>query len=260
MTLAYGSSSIEAVLVDLDDVLVPFHSVGAWQWAWHPQGPVLGERRVRAAVRRALKAWDKRRWEGLTGRAAPADLPALEAHLASTLAGIAGHPLPDEETKAVVRRLFHPMGEVERYPDVLPFLDRLRTANVRATVVTPLPAESARWLLRRAGLPDSLLGLAGDPPGPILPDRRAFRSVTDGLSVAPDRTAYVGDLFWSDVHAAARAGLGAILLDRNDAWPKVQSGRITTLAGFETALAAGTSPASEETPVGDGGAGRAAPP
>ncbi|HEY1198566.1 MAG TPA: hypothetical protein VGG32_07560, partial [Thermoplasmata archaeon] len=72
MTLSYGPHEVDAVLLDLDDVLVPFQTPAAWQWAWRPQGPVLGERRVKAAVRRALKAWDRRRWQGLTGKAPPA--------------------------------------------------------------------------------------------------------------------------------------------------------------------------------------------
>ena len=239
MTLPTGSGEVEAVLFDLDDVLVPFHTPGAWQWAWKPQGPILGERRVGAAIRRALKAWDRRRWEGLTGRAPPADLEALHQHLTETLWAIAGHPLPDEETQAVVRRVLKPAHEIERYPDVPPLLERLRAAGVRPWVATPLPIESARWLLHRAGLPEAMVGVAGDPPGPVVPDRRAFRVAADQLGLKPERIAYVGDLFWSDVRAAARAGHPAVLLDRRDAWPKVQSGRILSLDGFESALAAG---------------------
>jgi putative hydrolase of the HAD superfamily len=246
VSLPFGSGEVEAVLFDLDDVLVPFHTVGAWQWAWKPQGPLLGDRRVKAAVRRSLKAWDRRRWEGLTGRAPPADLEALHQHLTETLWAVAGRPLPDEETQAVVRRVLKPSHEIERYPDVPPVLERLAAANVRAMVATPLPLESARWLLHRAGLPESLVAVAGDPPGPVVPDRKAFRAATEKLGVKPERVAYVGDLFWSDVRAAGRAGLPAILLDRRDAWPKVLAGRITTLGALESALAAGGTAGSDE--------------
>ncbi|HTT14180.1 MAG TPA: HAD-IA family hydrolase [Thermoplasmata archaeon] len=237
MTLPFGDRAIDAVLFDLDDVLVPFQTLAAWQWAWRPQGPLLGERRVHAAVRRALKAWDRRRWAGVVGRQAPADLPALKDHLAATLTAIAGHPVP--EADAVVRRMLHPAGEVERYPDVAPALARLAAAGVRVGAVTPLPEESARWLLKRLQLPESLLVGTGDPPGPVVPDKAAFRSAVERLGSAPDRAVLVGDLFWSDVRAAGRAGLAAILLDRHDAWPDVQAGRIVDLAGLEAALAAG---------------------
>ena len=246
MTISYGPHEVDAVLFDLDDVLIPFQTPAAWQWAWKPQGPVLGERRVKAAVRRALKAWDRRRWQGLTGKAPPADREALRAHLANTLATIAGHSLPPAETEAVVRRFLKPAGEVERYPDVPRALDRLRSRAVRFGTVTPLPAEAARWLLHRCGLPETLLLSSGDGPGPSVPDRSAFRAAAESLGTSVERVAYVGDLFWSDVRAAARAGLPSVLLDRRDAWPKVQTGRLTTLDDLEATLRAGGSPPESE--------------
>lgn len=239
MTLSYGPRTVGAVLFDLDDVLVPFHTPAAWQWAWRPQGPLLGDRRVRAAVRRSLKSWDRRRWLGLTGKAPPADLAALRAHLAETLAAIAGHPLPEAETEAVVRRVLHPAGEVERFPDVGPALERLKAKEVRWGIVTSLPADSARWLLHRTGLPESLLVRPGDSPGPTLPDPAAFRVAVEGLHAVPEEVAFVGDLFWSDVRAAGRVGLASVLLDRYDVWPKVQVGRMASLDGLEAALASG---------------------
>ncbi|HYB79838.1 MAG TPA: HAD family hydrolase [Thermoplasmata archaeon] len=246
MTLFYGAREVEAVLFDLDDVLVPFQTPAAWQWAWRPQGPVLGERRVKAAVRRALKTWDRRRWQGLTGKAPPADLAALRAYIVDSLVNVAGHTLPAAETEAVVRRFLHPAGEVERYADVAPTLERLRAAGAKVGVVTPLPVESARWLLHRCGLPESLLLGTGEGPRPCVPDRSAFRSAAEALGAPIDRVAYVGDLFWSDVRAAARAGLPAVLLDRRDAWPKVLTGRLTSLDQLESTLSAGGSPAESE--------------
>ncbi len=238
MPLPYGSGTIDGVVLDLDDTAVPFLTPAAWQWAWRPQGPVLGERRVRSAVRRSIKAWDRRRWRGLTGREPPADLAALDAHLRATLTAVAGHALPRPEEDAVVRRLLRPAGELETFPDVLPALRRLEGAGVRIGIATELPTESASWLLRRAGIDPVLLRAAGEGPQP-LPDRAAFRAAAAALELPPERVAFVGDLFWSDVRAAGRAGLPAVLLDRHDAWPKVQSGRIVALDGLEAALAAG---------------------
>lgn len=246
MALRFGDGEVDAVLFDLDDVVVPFHTPDMWQWAWRPQGPLLGERRVRAAVRRSLKAWDRRRWQGLTGKAAPADLTALREHLAETLRAIAGHSLPVPETEAVVRRVLRPAGEVERYADVPPAFERLKAKQVRIGIATPLPAESARWLLHRVGLSEELLVVTGDSEGPGLPDRSAFRSAAERLGVPPGRTVCVGDLFWSDVRAAARAGLRAVLIDRNEGWPKVLSGRMTSLDALEPTFASGEVSIGEE--------------
>ena len=246
MALRFGDGEVDGVLFDLDDVLVPFHSPGMWQWAWRPQGPLLGERRVRAAVRRALRAWDRRRWLGLTGKAPPADAAAIREHLGQTLELIAGHPLPPAEADAVVRRVLRPAGEVERYRDVPSAFERLKAKEVRIGIATPLPAESARWLLHRTGLAESLLVITGDSEGPALPDRSAFRSAVGRLGLPVARTAFVGDLFWSDVRAAARAGLRAVLLDRNEGWPKVVSGRMTSLDALESTFAAGEATAGDE--------------
>jgi FMN phosphatase YigB (HAD superfamily) len=244
---------VEAVVFDLDDVLVPFHTVRAFQWAWKPQGPVLGERRVQSALRRALHAWDRQRWSGVTGKGPPADLAAFHEHLAATLREVAGHAVPPEEGEAVVRRLLRPAGEVERYPDVAAALERLGRTGVKWGVLTALPAESARWLLHRSGLSEGLLLGAGDPPEPSVPAREAFRSAVERLGAVPGRSAFVGDLFWSDVRAAQRAGLVGILLDRHGSWPHVQAGRITSLEGLEAALAVPT--AGGPVPTVSGGAG-----
>jgi FMN phosphatase YigB (HAD superfamily) len=249
--LSSGDREVKLVLFDLDDVLVPFLTPRAWQWAWRPQGPILGERRVRAAVRRSLRVWDRRRWLGLTGKAPAADLAALRRHLAETLWEVAGHPLPPEETEAVVRRLLHPSGELETYGDVAGGLRRLRELGVEAGVVTPLPLESARWLLRRSGLPEALLVGAGDGPAAVAPDRAAFRAAVERFHVPARTAAFVGDLFWSDVHAAHRAGLIGVLLDRHDAWPKVQAGRMTTLDALEETLRTGGAPGEGIEPAGE---------
>jgi FMN phosphatase YigB (HAD superfamily) len=248
--LSFGSTSVDGILFDLDDVLVPFLTPAAWQWAWRPQGPLLGERRVRAAVRRCLRAWDRRRWRGLTGREPIADVVALQHHLRETLFAIAGHGLPEAEADAVVRRLLHPAGEIERFPDVAPALARLAAAGVRVGVVTPLPAASADWLLRRTGLDPRWLSITGDSPATV-PARGAFLAAASGLGVPTDRLAFVGDLFWSDVRAAGRAGLAAVLLDRHDAWPKVTAGRCATLDALEATLAAGPALAGTDEPHDD---------
>lgn len=245
MSLPYGPQVIDAILFDLDDVLVPFQTPAAWQWAWRPQGPVLGERRVRAAVRRSLKSWDRRRWRGVTGREPPVDLAAFVHHLRDSLGTVAGHSLPEAETEAVVRRLLRPAGEVEKFPDVAPALERLRVAGVPWGIATPLPAESAQWLVRRVGIDPARLLVTGEGPKP-LPDRAAFRAAAERLTLPVERIAFVGDLFWSDTRAAARAGLASILLDRHDAWPKVHTGRAVTLNDLESALATGGSPADSE--------------
>lgn len=233
---------VAAVVFAVNDVLVPFRSVAAWQWAWRPQGPRLGDRHVQAAVRRALKEWDRRRWHGLTGKSPPADRAALEAHLGETLQAVARRSLPAEERDAVVRRMFQPKGELERFPDVEPALGRLRARGVHVGALTYLPTESARWLLQRSGFPaEALLG-RGTASEPAVPAGAAFLAAAERLGAPVEGTVFVGSMSWSDARAAQRAGLRAVLLDRAGAWPHLAGGRIASLAELDAALERSATP------------------
>ncbi|MCI4368377.1 MAG: HAD family hydrolase [Thermoplasmata archaeon] len=217
-----------AVLIMLEDGLVPWQTLSHWQWAWRPRGPMLSERSARAAIKRSVLGWDRRRWLALTGGSALPDAQAYRGHLKETLAAIAGHPLPDAETEAVVGRFLKPTNEVEAFPDALPSLGALLTRGVKVGVVSSLPAEVVRWSMKRSTIPDSLFiepaaGTAG------FPDPVAFRAAVEKLGVPRKRTMFVGPLFWSDVRAAGRAGLNAELLDRHDWWARVEAPRWSSL-------------------------------
>ncbi len=232
-----GDLPVEGLLFDLDDVLVPVHTVLQWQWAWRPNGPRLPQGHAQTILKRALRAWDRRRWAGLTGRAPPVTPLDHRAHLASLLDSLAGRPLPKDESEAVLARFFYPSGPIETFPEVKPQLEAWIRAGLRIGIVTPWPLETARRILRRAELDDRRLLLPTDgAPTTYPPAPAAFRSAAEALGTSRRRTAYVGDLFWSDVHAAARAGLRSILLDRREMWPHVSDNRILSLDRLEDAL------------------------
>ncbi|EQD50137.1 Haloacid dehalogenase-like hydrolase domain protein [mine drainage metagenome] len=232
-----GDLAVEGLLFDLDDVLVPVHTVLQWQWAWRPNGPRLPPAHAQAVLKRALRAWDRRRWTGLTGRAPPVTPDDQRAHLASLLDGLAGRPLSRDESEAVVARFQHPSGPIESFPEVKPRLEGWIRAGLRVGIVTPWPLETARRILRRAELDDRWLLLTADEaPTAYLPAPTAYRHAVERLGTPRRKTVYVGDLFWSDVHAAARAGLRSILLDRRDLWPHVADDRIRSLDSLDEVL------------------------
>lgn len=242
--------TLRAVLVDLDDTLLPWQTVAHWQWAWRPRGPVLSERHLLAAVHRSLHAWDRRRWQGLVKEAPPIDATAYEAHVAATLLEVAGHGLPPEETAAVVQRFLKPAGEIETYPDAVPFLARLSAEGVAVAVTTDLPSAAARHALHRAGLGDLKVVATGDDPGAVLPAPEAFRAAAAAIGVRPREALYVGDLFWSDVRAAARVGFPTVLVDRHDWSPRVLARRVRSLAEVPDLLATAAAEAEGAGPDG----------
>ena len=221
--------ALQAVLLDLDDTLVPWQSVAHWQWAWRPRGPVLSERHTRAALKRALHRWDRRRWEALTGKFPPVDDAAYRGFLAWVLTELAGHPLADPEALAVVNRFLKPAGDPESFPDAAPLLRLLGERKIPVGAIGELPNDSARLALRRASLPESLW-FEPAPAAERLPGAAAYRAACARLGFKPREVLYVGDLFWSDVRAAARAGCTAVLIDRWGAAARVVGPRIQSLA------------------------------
>jgi HAD superfamily hydrolase (TIGR01549 family) len=247
---AAGVTAIRAVVFDIDDTLLPWQTVPHWQWAWRPRGPVLSERHVLAVLHRTLHTWDRRRWQGLVGEAPPADLAAHRGFLASTLSEIAGHELPTTESEAVLNRFLRPAGEIETFPDAAPTLDRLRGDGFEVAAVTALPHEVADHVLRRAGISNLPIVVSGES-APGLPTAAEFRAAAQAVHRRPREVLLVGDLFWSDVRAAARAGLHPVLIDRRDWASRVQARRVRTLA--EIPALAHEAPPPPETAVEGGG-------
>lgn len=227
---------LRAVLWDFDDTLVPVHTVERWQWAWKPQGPRLNERHVRAALREGLRAWDRRRWQGLVGELPPAGAGAYHDALREMLIAIAGRSLPEAEAEAVLARFPRYPGPLEPYSDARPCLEWMRSQGVRMGVLVGPTSTRATELLGRMRLSELLPVVVGEgaddshPPAP-----GAYKAACGRLEVTPSETAFVGDLFWSDVRAAGRAGLRGILVDRNDWWSRVESHRVRTLADLPDA-------------------------
>jgi FMN phosphatase YigB (HAD superfamily) len=239
-----------AVLFDLDDTLVPFQSVAHWQWAWKPQGPILSERHARAAIRRSVRAWDRRRWQGLVGSAPPAGPAELRLHLHDTLIAVAGRPLADAEIESVVDRFLRPSPHSETYPDVPGAIAWLRAEGIPFGVVTPLPEDVARAFLSRtaAGAEARLFADPGTPDAPRLPSAAAFRTARSAIAPPGARVVYVGNLYWSDVRAATRAGLEAVLLDRLEMFEGLGGARIENLGALRTLFEAAPAPVAPSEP------------
>ena len=221
---------LRAVLWDFDDTLIPVHTLERWQWAWKPQGPKLNERHVRASIREGLRRWDRRRWQGLVGDAPAADAGAYHDALRDMLFAIAGRPLPEVETEAVLARFPKYPGPIQPFADVRPCLEALHARGLKMAVLVGHTGSRALELLGQLhllGMIPQVFGESADDPSS--PSAAAFESACAKLEVDAAEVAFVGDLFWSDVRAAGRAGLRGILVDRLDWWSRVEAARIPSL-------------------------------
>jgi putative hydrolase of the HAD superfamily len=241
-------AAVSAVLLDLDDTVLPFQTVAHWQWAWRPQGPVLPERHARAAIHRSVRSWDRRRWQGVAGAAPPVGAVEYRLHLHDTLQALAGRPLGDAEVEAVVDRFLKPWPHQETYPDVPPLAAWLKAHQVPFAVLTPFPEELAKSLATRSGLGADVRVLAAPAAAeePKLPALAAFRAARKEMGGRGGRVVYVGNLYWSDVRAAARAGLESVLLDRLGLFEGLGGTRLSSLAGLPALLEAPPAPPPAE--------------
>jgi putative hydrolase of the HAD superfamily len=240
-----------AVLFDLDETLVPLCTPVRWQWAWRPNGPVLSDRHVRAAIRRELHNWDRRRWHGVVGSERAVTAGDYLELLRAMMLAVADRPLPDDEVAMVVDRFVRPIGPAEQFSDVAPALRQLASLGLPYAIVSALPAGASRPFLHRVGLDERRLVEAPADALPV-PDRAAFRRAAAFLGVPPAQVVFVGDLYWSDVRAATRAGLQTVLIDREGHTPPAAGRRIASLAELPEAIARGP---SQEEPAADASPG-----
>lgn len=257
--MSESGGAVRGVVFDLDETLVPLSTRARWQWAWRPNGPAVPERHMLSSIRKSLHDWDRRRWRGLIGAEPASTESDYRGFLAGMLEGIADRPLPESERTAVLDRFLGPFGPLEPFPDVRPALEKLSAASIPYAVLAAFAAEPARTFLKRVGLPPDRL-VAPPADGPTIPHKEAFRAATKFLSARPSEVVYVGDLYWSDVRAAARAGLSAVLIDREGRSTPASGTRLRSLAELPELLRSGTPPAPEPSDLGPGPSAGADPP
>jgi FMN phosphatase YigB (HAD superfamily) len=134
------------------------------------------------------------------------------------------------ETEAVLARFPKYPGPIEPFADVRPCLEAMHSRGLKMAVLVSHTGSRARELLGQlhmlAVLPQ-IFGEAAEEPR--TPSAEAFESACARIEVERGEAAFVGDLFWSDVRAAGRAGLRGILVDRLDWWSRVEAARIPSL-------------------------------
>ncbi len=120
------------------------------------------------------------------------------------------------------------------HADARPALDALQAAGIAVGALSNAGAEYQTGKMRATGMADVPVLVGVDTLGVGKPDERVFLEACRRLGADPSRTVYVGDELDIDAHAAARAGLVGVWLDRPG--PR----RVPVSAGeLEAAMASG---------------------
>jgi putative hydrolase of the HAD superfamily len=102
------------------------------------------------------------------------------------------------------------------FPDGVPALQRARDAGLTVGVLTNGDAEHQRHKMTQMGLLEHVDELISSSVLPASkPDPRAFAVALEVLGAEPRHALMVGNSLEADVRGALRAGLDAVLLDRD---------------------------------------------
>jgi HAD superfamily hydrolase (TIGR01549 family) len=120
----------------------------------------------------------------------------------------------------------------ELFPEVRQELSRLKDAGHRLGIL-------ANWdpglekIVERLGILDLFsLVLCSGEIGKEKPDADAFKAVLHGLSAEPEKALYVGNEYEVDVVGALNAGMGAVLIDRQNQMKYADCLKVSSLTGI----------------------------
>ncbi len=200
--------TVEAVVFDWGGTLTPWHDIdlvhqwSAYALAYDSCDPGLAER-LAAAERGLWREQQASRGANGTGTldhvfaSCGVDM-STERHgvaLAAYLEAWEPHTLAD--------------------PDARPLLQSLRGEGIRVGVLsnTLWPRWHHEAVFSRDGLAPLIDAAVYSSEMPVAkPHADAFRAAIDALGGVPERTVFVGDRPWDDVHGAQQAGMRAILI------------------------------------------------
>lgn len=200
--------TVEAVVFDWGGTLTPWHDIdlvdmwGAYAAAYDPGDPDLARRLAEAEIAR----WrDQQSTRGANGTGSLDHI--LEA---------AGIDLASARHDAALRVYLgawdpHTLAD----PDAAPVLTGLRERGIRVGVLsnTMWPRWHHEAVFARDGLLDLIDGAIYTSEVPVAkPHRDAFALAWDAVGSTPERTVFVGDRPWDDIHGAQEAGMRAILI------------------------------------------------
>lgn len=118
------------------------------------------------------------------------------------------------------------------YPDAKPTLEGLKRRDFRLGVVSNA-TDLARKVLDNLGLSKYFdFMVLSDEVGTRKPSPEIFKIALKAARTRPNRAVYVGDKYSVDIVGATKAGMHAVLLDRDDIYPRAECIRIRGLGFF----------------------------
>ena len=198
----------------------------------------IGDERSEEEIRTTLQAV----WQEFFSKEATADFPPTTAYSARLEAAVQRSFLARlgiEADEATLQAYAHALeswfrrpGVIRPYPEVVEVLTALRAQGYRLGIIS-----NWSWNLRERVAQVGLDGFfeiiwASAYAGCNKPHRRIFDQALAQMDLSPAQALYVGDKYRNDVMGARRAGIEAVLLDRDGEAPEADCPVIGDLWGL----------------------------
>jgi putative hydrolase of the HAD superfamily len=134
---------------------------------------------------------------------------------------------------------FTDLGNYAAFDDVVPVLERLRSAGMTMGVISNFEPWLEELLVRLHLTSYFPVRIVSGVEGVEKPDPAIFRLALERSGMEPPETVYVGDVPDFDVDPAAAMGMFPVLIDRRGRHPDHQGARITDLRHLPEALGLG---------------------
>jgi putative hydrolase of the HAD superfamily len=195
------------------------------------QGVTVDPAKLSAAVRKAERRFDEE-FSGLQPEEQATTMSGYERFFAAELGVKVDHEKFAKDCREIFHEATHDVGNWTAYPDAVPTLEALRARGFKLGMISNA-SDLARKVLRNLDMERRFdFVVISSEVGVNKPSPEIFHLALRQAKIHPHRAVYVGDRLNIDVKGARRAGMQAVLLDREDIYPDADAIRIRDLKGL----------------------------
>ncbi len=228
------TEELDAVVFDAGKTLWDFkyRPEALFAEALSRQGVKVDQAKLSEAVRKAERRFDEE-FSGLNPKEQETPLwRRYDSFLAKELGVGMDLDRFAKDCEDIFHRETYDVGNWTAYPDTMPTLDALRARGFKLGMISNA-SDLARKVLRNLDMERRFdFIVISSEVGVNKPSPDIFHLALRQAKVHPHRAVYVGDRLNIDVKGARRAGMQAILLDREDLYPDADAIRIRDLKGL----------------------------
>ncbi len=231
--VGHVTEELDAVVFDAGKTLWDFkHRPEAlFAEALSRQGVHVDQAKLSEAVRKAERRFDEE-FSGLAPEEQASTMARYERFFVSELGAEVDLERFSRDCDDIFHKATHDVSNWAAYPDAVPTLEALRARGFKLGMISNA-SDLARKVLRNLDMERRFdFVVISSEVGVNKPSPDIFHMALRQANIHPHRAVYVGDRLNIDVRGARRAGMQAILLDREDLYPDADAIRIRDLKGL----------------------------